>query len=264
MISTPSALTLTALACSVLLAASAAAQTQPSAPPAPPPDVLKLAEQAMKDGRGFQLIPPQTQAASGSATGASSRGVGDGINMVQNGTAPSVTLPGQNSSGGDNRSSSKANAFAPFDSSEASNAGFACIALGVGILIAAAWFPKIPLTAGFVAIGTGVVLLVFPRFLNEHPALAVVAAGLLGTAVLLVVGYKAKWFDQAIGPEAQRRLIAKNQIVAAGALATLETSKPFASSRTVARAAETVADAKKVIAKSRLAADPDAPKDRPG
>lgn len=250
-----------AIVAALCLALPLLAQNQTPAPAAPPPDVLKLAEQAMKEGRGFQLIPPQTQAASGSATGASSRGVGDGINMVQSGTAPTVTLPGQNASGGDNRSTSRANAFAPFDSSEASNAGFACIALGIGILIAAAFFPKIPLTAGFVAIGTGLVLLIAPRFLNEHPVVAVLIVGALGTGVLLFVGYKAKWFDQAIGPAVQQELISKGQTVAAGALATVEMSKPFASARTVARAAKTRATAKVVINKARLATDPDAPKD---
>lgn len=249
------------LALTVALCLAPLALAQQQAPPPPSPEVLRAAEEAIRQGRGFQLIPPQIITHDATATGATSHGVGDGVKFTQSGTAPALAMPGGlTASGGDNKSSGGANAFTPFDSSEASLAGFACIALGVLSLVACGFFPKWPASPGWILIGIGLVLLIAPRWLNEHPALAVLGAGLIGVPVAIYLGYKNKWFDAAVGPTVQQELLSKGQTVAAGALATVEMSKPFAAARTVARAARTRANAKVAINKAKLEQDPDAPK----
>lgn len=217
-------------------------------PNAIPPEVLKAAQAAAAAGRPFEIVKLPSSSETASASGPSSTASGDGLKQSVAGTAPDLGLSGgARAKGGDTKVSQSANAFAPFDPSGSNIAGWSFIAIGIGIIIAANVFPLIPLSAGWVSIAVGVILLIAPTFLNSHPFVAVVLAGAAGMAALFIVGYKAKWFDQQIGPGVQQELVNKGQAVAAGALAHIEASKPFASARTVARASKQVAEAKRVI-----------------
>lgn len=213
-----------------------------------PPEVLKAAQAAAAAGRPFEIVKLPSSSETASASGPSSTASGDGLKQSVAGTAPDLTLSGGGrAKGGDTKASQAANAFAPFDPSGSNIAGWSFVALGIGIIIAANIFPLIPLSAGWVSIAVGVILLIAPAFLNSNPFVAVVLAGAAGMVALFIVGYKAKWFDQQIGPGVQQELVNKGQAVAAGALAHIEASKPFASARTVARASKQVAKAKEVI-----------------
>lgn len=245
-----SAILFAALFVLFVVAFSRPAHAAPASDPnAIPPEVLKAAQAAAAAGRPFEIVRLPSSSETANAAGPSSTASGDGLKQSVSGTAPDIGLSiGGHSTGGSTKASQSANAFAPFDPSGSNVSGWIFILLGIVLLVGRVWVPLIPLTAGYASIATGVVLLVLPSFLNQHPFVAVVIVGIVAVGFLLVVGSKAKWFDLQVSPEVQQQLQAKGQVLAAGALAHLEANAPFASARKVRRASQVIAEAKRAKA----------------
>lgn len=247
---------LLALVCAAFARPAKAGQAA-SPPPGPPPEMIKAAQEAAAKGIPSELVQLPVSTESANATGPSSHGSGDGLNQMVKGTAPAVGLTaGGNAVGGDTNATNKASAFAPFDPSGSNISGWIFIALGIGLIVGRAWIPIIPVSAGAISIAVGIVLLILPSFLNQHPFVAVVLVGAAALIALLVVGGKARWFDTQVGPAVQKKLIGKGQHVAAGALAHLAANAPFAGVRSVRDASETIVEAKKVLAGRAKTAQP--------
>ncbi len=233
------------LAVAVLWPAFAALAADQAAPPIPPPDpmLVKRAQEAAARGQGFQFIPPTYSSDEAKTTGPSSSGSGDGVKVIHNGDAPLIGNVGPNKTNaraGSVNAKGSAEAFDPFAPTGSNTAGFVFIALGIGIFIASKFFPLVPQSAGFLSIGVGVVLLIAPTFLQDHPWVGIVAAGVLGLVCLLVVGYKAKWFDHAIAAPVQTKLINDGDPAGAGALAHLQANAPFAGSKVAVAASRVI------------------------
>lgn len=233
---------ITLLFTSLLFAAAPAPKTDPGGPP---PEMVRAAEEAAKNGIPFELIRLPSSNETANAAGPSSTASGDGLKNSVAGSAPEVGLSGgSRSKGGTTKGSQEANAFQPFDPSGSNISGWLFILLGIGLIIGRAWLPIIPISAGCISIGVGLVLLVMPTFLNEHPWVAVILVGLAALIALLFVGGKARWFDIETAPERQQELEQKGHTLAAGALAHLRANAPFASAKNVAQASNVLRRAK--------------------
>lgn len=210
--------------------AHAAPAPVPSQVPPPPPELVEKARQAAERGQGFQWIPPTYSSDTATATGPNVEAAGtEAVKVAQKSETPIIGNVGPNGTNGRAGASSVTASlknFAPFDPSGTNIAGWSFCAAGIGIFVASVWFPKIPKSAGLLSIGVGLVLLLAPTFLHDNPLLAVIAVGLIGLAIVLVVGYKAKWFDHAVGSTVQTKLINDGDPAGAGALAHIQLNAP--------------------------------------
>lgn len=234
------------LAFIALILASLSFAAAPAADPnGPPPEMIRAAEEAAKKGIPFEIIRLPSSNETANASGPSSTASGDGLKNSVTGSAPEIGLSGgSKSKGGTTKGTQSASAFQPFDPSGSNISGWLFILLGIGLFIGRAWLPIIPISAGFISTGVGLVLLVMPTFLNEHPWVAVLIVGVGALVALLLVGGKARWFDLETSPEKQQELEQKDQTQAAGALAYLRAKAPFASARSVAQASNVLQRAK--------------------
>jgi hypothetical protein len=102
--------------------------------------------------------------------------------------------------------------------------GIGICVLGLGLLAVKKWIPDFPLIVVVLAEGLGMGLIAAPTLIDRY-VWVMVAWGslllLLGVIALVYYAYRNNWFNRETGPTKQRRLAAKGQKTAAGALAWL-------------------------------------------
>ncbi len=119
----------------------------------------------------------------------------------------------------------------------------ACVA-GVGLMIARAWLPIIPVSASLLTLALGAGFIAMPMLLDRYLGWIAFGGGVVLVIVAGFFAYRSRWFDQQISAEVQQKLVTKGDIRGAGALAWLRKNAPMTRKSTATAASEIVMKAK--------------------